>query len=370
MSSLIVFNFDGTGNEPADANSQDDNSISNILKLHLLLGGNLFDDTDLRGLSDNTNIQRSFYYQGVGTYGNRLRRIINQGLALENLDVATIINKAKHDFENSYACGDTLLITGFSRGAAIARRFASIIATSLISQGTEPFIFLCAFDTVASIGLPNLSNRSRPGYDVVFENGATLSPLIKKALHLVSIDDKRRAFQPTLMNHEPEKTFEIWFAGAHSDIGGGFAEDGLSDITLQFTMDWLIQMNQESEFPFIEFKNLTSDIINDACPDRLKNVINRDDVTIEPDSMGICHQQDRWPLLDLMTLDDRVCCVMQNDQIKTDKLPVVHLSIVERLANDESYQPNSLESTAHHVWYDFHTPFNQFKNAQAHRVSD
>ena len=36
----IVFSFDGTGNEPTDAGEFIENeSITNVLKLHLLLGG-------------------------------------------------------------------------------------------------------------------------------------------------------------------------------------------------------------------------------------------------------------------------------------------------------------------------------------------
>ena len=43
----LIFNFDGTGNEPRDAEQfssehfKEDSSISNIVKLHLLLGGKL-----------------------------------------------------------------------------------------------------------------------------------------------------------------------------------------------------------------------------------------------------------------------------------------------------------------------------------------
>ncbi|MBM7074114.1 DUF2235 domain-containing protein [Shewanella sp. 202IG2-18] len=371
MSALIVFNFDGTGNEPEDAKSlpKDDSSISNILKLHLLMGGTLFEDADLRGISDNKNIHRCFYYQGVGTYGHRLNRIINQGLAPENLDVATILNRAKQDFKDCYKTGDTLLIIGFSRGAAITRPFATIIASQMLNKETEPCIFLCAFDTVASIGLPNLSTRSRPDYDVVFENGNTLSPLVTKALHLVSLDDKRRPFQPTLMNHEPNKTFEIWFAGSHSDIGGGFAQDGLSDITLKFVKDWLTQMSQITELPDIEFKTLTSQAIDEACPKELKGVITPKDIECKPNPFGTNHQQRRWPVIGLITMDDRECCVMQHDQIQTDMLPIIHSSVTIRLNHDKSYQPKSLELIAHSVWDNFYDSPTHFDNIKQHRES-
>ena len=42
IGNTLVFSFDGTGNEPADAEGfRQDESISNVLKLHLLLGGGI-----------------------------------------------------------------------------------------------------------------------------------------------------------------------------------------------------------------------------------------------------------------------------------------------------------------------------------------
>ena len=36
----LVFSFDGTGNEPIDAGKfEEDESISNVMKLHVLMGG-------------------------------------------------------------------------------------------------------------------------------------------------------------------------------------------------------------------------------------------------------------------------------------------------------------------------------------------
>ena len=82
----LIFCFDGTGNEAEDANSSrsllglggiKDASITNILKLHLLLGGNL--KTHPIGQA-----QMSFYYSGVGTYGGLLQKIRNRIFAPED----------------------------------------------------------------------------------------------------------------------------------------------------------------------------------------------------------------------------------------------------------------------------------------------
>ena len=81
----IVISFDGTSNEPKDAaqehglfglGSLEDDSITNVLKLHLMLGG------DLKG-SSAFDDQPCFYYSGVGTYGGKFQRAFNAGLALQ-----------------------------------------------------------------------------------------------------------------------------------------------------------------------------------------------------------------------------------------------------------------------------------------------
>jgi hypothetical protein len=84
---------------------------------------------------------------------------------------------------------------------------------------------------------PTMSQKDRPTSDVVFEHGHTLPGNVLKALHLVSLDDKRKAFQPTLMNQDG-RVREIWFPGAHSDVGGGYNFDGLSDNALRYLLDW------------------------------------------------------------------------------------------------------------------------------------
>ncbi len=363
MGSFLIFNFDGTGNEPEDAKQdikykakQEDDNISNVLKLHLMMGGNLFQDSESYGKSELDAIDHCFYYQGVGTYGSWIKRKLNQGLAFESSDVASIINRAKADFKECYQDGDTILVTGFSRGAALARRFVGIIDKELVDNSTEPFVFLCVFDTVASIGLPNMSTASRPDYDVVFEDGCTLSPIVKRATHMVSLDDKRRAFQPTLMNHDPDRIIELWFAGAHSDVGGGYYRDGLSDVVLSYAMTWLEHMSRTQKMPIIKFSKPNQEAINNACPDSLKSMIGIDDLQRNPNSLGKNHQQDRWPVVDWLTLDDRVCCVIEKDKICKDKRPIIHYSITERLHRDDDYRPKSLANRPHRVWYDFINP--------------
>ena len=344
MAKVLIFNFDGTGNEPEDAVQEvkdsgefEDESITNVLKFHLLLGGALKKGENQALPGGN----RTFYYNGVGTYGNFFERLLNKGLAFEKWDVAKIINLAMADFDNYYEDEnfDKVLVTGFSRGAAIARRFASLINGKVKDNG----IIEAVFDTVASIGMPDMNSADRPSSDVVFEHGCTLPDNVEKALHLVSLDDKRRAFQPTLMNHE-EKVREVWFPGGHSDVGGGFYYDGLSDNAMHFFLDWILDLGLG-----IELKRADQIDYGNILDTTRKFIIGQDDVQVDPDPLGIMHQQKRGPISSLITLTDRRCCVIENDRIKEDARPLVHWSVAERLASDRNYKPKSLKNIPHEI---------------------
>lgn len=350
MARILFFNFDGTDNEPADAmqdknyiGATEDNSITNVLKFHLLLGGTLCERT---GNTLLPNGSRTFYYHGIGTYGNYFERRFNAGLAAESADVATILRRAQKDFRDHYKNEgdfDYVVVTGFSRGAALARRFASTINSWVHDR---QIIIEGVFDTVASIGLPNMNKKDRPSTEVVFEHGHTLSSNVLKALHLLSLDDKRKAFQPTLMNQDGRVT-EIWFPGAHSDVGGGYNFDGLSDNALRFFLDWFEDQPELG----LRFKSSKNIAYGDIFPQGSKFSIGQDDLQIEPNPFGINHQQDRTPLISYLTLTDRRCCVIRDDKVVEQETPRVHWSVAQRVSGDRNYRPKSLENTAHRLLY-------------------
>ncbi|MCP4630279.1 MAG: DUF2235 domain-containing protein, partial [bacterium] len=201
------------------------------------------------------------------------------------------------------------------------------------------------FDTVASMGLPNLSTSDRPKSKVVFEDGCTLPSNVYKALHMVSLDDKRRAFQPTLMNKD-KRVLEVWFPGAHSDVGGGYFYDGLSDTSLRFFMDWFEELG-------LGIKLLTSKTIQyeRICDADAKYSIGVDDVQVDPNSFGVNHQQERNIAVALATLTHRRCCVIEKDKVVKDEKPIIHWSIAERISGDRNYRPRSLENLPHRIHY-------------------
>ena len=90
-----------------------------------------------------------------------------------------------------------------------------------------------------------------------------MSAKIRRACHALALDDERNAFWPVLWDEDsvsgqegPRPMYEnwtpprpglpeidrqrlsqVWFTGMHSDVGGGYAQDGLSYVTLDWMMD-------------------------------------------------------------------------------------------------------------------------------------
>ena len=345
MSKKIIICFDGTSNDPSDAKQGSnlkfelkDGSISNIFKLYLLLGGSVEKDG-----ADYFDDQECYYYQGVGTYGNKFQQIRNALFSPPNLDVSTIINSAADDLAKvDFAANPKIYVFGFSRGAAIARRFAAVVNELIQKKNpSAPPIeieFLGVFDTVASIGKPNLNDDNKPMSDVVFEN-CRVADHVKKVVHMVAMDEKRTYFMPTLMSHE-EKVTEIWFAGAHSDIGGGYRYDGLADITLQYLLDTISR-------PKIGLQYRTPQQMQFDTPECKKLGLAYDDMAIHPNPLGKSHEQEGVWLLE-KTMTDRDLRTHHDDPNEQGSLPapLVHFSVLQRIHGDPDYRPVSLSKSS------------------------
>lgn len=108
--------------------------------------------------------------------------------------------------------------------------------------------FLGVWDTVAGLGLPMWGwsfelYRFRTNY-----HSSAAVPIIVHAYHAVAMDEHRSSFMPVLM-HNPGKIphFEqVWFRGAHADVGGGYRRRGLSDIAL----GWMLEKAEGAELTF------------------------------------------------------------------------------------------------------------------------
>lgn len=82
-----------------------------------------------------------------------------------------------------------------------------------------------------------------------------LSGIVDTARQALSIDDERKTFAPVLWqgclpnSHEPDPRIkQVWFAGVHANVGGGYPKQGMSLVALT----WMMQEAEKSGLRFIQ----------------------------------------------------------------------------------------------------------------------
>lgn len=114
-----------------------------------------------------------------------------------------------------------------------------------LSLASNTFSIKCVgvFDTVGSVGLPEEITHKSPSTTSVFGFPNTwLGDHIERAYQALAINETRVDFDCTKFEQtesgrgKGQILKQCWFAGSHSDIGGGWHEHDLSDLTLT----WMI----------------------------------------------------------------------------------------------------------------------------------
>jgi uncharacterized protein (DUF2235 family) len=101
--------------------------------------------------------------------------------------------------------------------------------------------FLGVWDTVAAYGMP-IAEITRGIDDWIWPLSMPnyrLDEKVKRARHALALDDERDTFHPLIWDESNETTDrinQVWFAGMHSDVGGGYPDDSLAYVTL----DWML----------------------------------------------------------------------------------------------------------------------------------
>jgi len=123
--------------------------------------------------------------------------------------------------------------------------------------------FIGVFDTVAAYGTPFVELTRAIDYWIwpLSLPDYQLSNRVRRARHALALDDERDTFHPLLWDERNEQDAnrlkQVWFAGVHSDVGGGYPDDALAFVSL----DWM-----RKELPELRFKQASIDEIL-----RLKN---------------------------------------------------------------------------------------------------
>ena len=215
-----------------------------------------------------TATQVPYYDDGVGADGTPIEKILG-GAFGEGL-----FQKVKDGYSKIaqvYEAGDRIFLFGFSRGAFTARSLGGMIAAAgLPTKGfNDAFVesackayrnkaqraqilaglqaqydlddakltMVGVWDTVGSLGIPAIFGGVSPLIYGFLDTG--LHPNVLNAYQALAMDERRAEFPATLWTGatNPNQTLEqVWFTGVHCDVGGGYPERGLADITLAWML--------------------------------------------------------------------------------------------------------------------------------------
>lgn len=252
----LVLCFDGTWNTADNGGSP-----TNIVRI-----ARMIPTTDSKGV-----MQIVHYDEGVGT-GEKIDKLVGGafGIGLDNH-----VKNGYRFLSQNYEPGDEIYIFGFSRGAFTARSLGGFIGACRgvlkrdearktemawkfyrtppaernqqeFHNDIQPFVqsvrirVMGVFDTVGALGIPtdlaNLYNRNKYSF-----HDTTLSSIIDCAFQALAIDEKRASFQPTLWEkpnggNSGQLVEQVWFAGVHSDVGGGYENSEAADLPLRWML--------------------------------------------------------------------------------------------------------------------------------------
>ena len=247
----LVICFDGTWNN-ADSDGADTNVALMARAIHATQ-------------ETNGEHQSVLYLRGVGSAGLQIQRIVD---GATGLGVDENIRSGYMFLAQNYLPGDKIYLFGFSRGAFTARSLAGLIGSCGLlkrqklsdlgkawryykekqNRSPQDFVqtnatdshvdvtieFVGVWDTVGALGIPSHIfydvNQKEYGF-----HDTTPSKITKHAYHAMAIDEFRDEFVPTIWTGSAPKDAvieQVWFAGAHSDVGGGYVDRSLADIPL------------------------------------------------------------------------------------------------------------------------------------------
>jgi uncharacterized protein (DUF2235 family) len=312
----IVVCIDGTNNTP-DQVELGLLAQTNVFKLFKMLKAdkqptiarNAHFDASLSKRYANRQI--AFYYTGVGNKFDNDPIVQALGLAA-GAGAGGIVQRAYLDIIRVYRPGDRIFIFGFSRGAAIARLLARTIDSrgapktswtlrlfgrhwmvwkSPSKQHDVAICVLGCWDTVGSFGIPKTIGGINFQQLNLFKD-LSVPDNVQQAYHMVALDEMRDSFEPTLMEPDPinpRRIIEVWFSGDHANVGGGWATDKLSDVTLDFLLrhvssgyasDEAMQTGDETWGLYLKGVN----------GDKVSPATQTDAVVIHPDPLGQLRQ--------------------------------------------------------------------------------
>jgi uncharacterized protein (DUF2235 family) len=280
MTRNLVVCCDGTWNDPDELRDRIARP-TNVAKLALIVQSDV-DSAAADGRDVAEQPQQLMHYEtGVGTSPDE--RLIGGGFGY---GLSRNIRNGYRFLAENYKPGDRVYLFGFSRGAYTARSLAGLIHNCGILRGecvdqvdaafafyrdrtnqTHPrtiashifremyshadssVFFIGVWDTVGALGIPEQVpgwkelSKVFTGWEQMWGfHDTQLSPDVKFAYQALAIDEERPPYAPTLWTggqrgNDEQVLEQVWFAGVHSEVGGGTVDPSLSDIAFLWMLE-------------------------------------------------------------------------------------------------------------------------------------
>ncbi|KAM6513247.1 hypothetical protein FALCPG4_015697 [Fusarium falciforme] len=223
--------------------------------------------------------QISYYIDGIGT-GTTVLGSIKDGSTGQG--ISRKIREAYRHVCSTYVDEhDQIVLIGFSRGAYTVQCLARLINDVGLIDGNwlnkelpEIFKLWTEGQSVDDESSPlkarcdDLARRARLRQGIQIKAyavwdtvkslagkskcfnfvGERLPSNIEKAFQALALDERRKMFRPVVLTCSPSTDLkQCWFLGSHSDIGGGYKNSGLANISLCWMISQLRDLVKFSE---------------------------------------------------------------------------------------------------------------------------
>lgn len=376
----IIILCDGTSNEI-------ENERTNVVRLY--------------GCLKKNDEQIVWYDPGVGTLGassgvpkywRKFKEIL--GLAFGK-GLGENVLEAYEFLSNNYNPGDKIYLFGFSRGAYTVRELASLIFVMGIMPKHQMNLKKYVYDTLSSVNrkedFKNLGiyqrmlgrnevpiefmglwdtvsskfDFSSSWFSLKRNPYTTNNPCVKTVAHALAIDERRVMFQQQYWQSDPpvefrteiwpkktakkpiyQKLNQVWFAGSHCDVGGGFSDDN-SQVP-KVALEWMLGEAKEAGLKLEA--NICDLMLGQTSTESGKTYCKPSTSAPLYDSLN---GQKFWWLLEVLpqrkNMADASLASFTNATIPLgaarkiiEEQPNVHISVKERIKLDKNYKPKNL----------------------------
>jgi uncharacterized protein (DUF2235 family) len=169
--------------------------------------------------------------------------IVDRARCRNNDELLDRVERAYEEYRRKYRTdiGRRVRKPYTPEGVERVRRDQAVVHPDHAPDGKVRITFIGVWDTVDAVGFPITGVAAfvnRFVYRFKFPD-LKLSPQVDRACHALAIDDERLTFHPVMWDEkgeDPERIEQVWFAGVHSNVGGGYPKQGMSLVSLSWMM--------------------------------------------------------------------------------------------------------------------------------------